>query len=395
MNIIDFKWPKGFQSGAVHAGFKSSGQLDMCWLAANHPCAAAGVYTKNQFQAAPVQVTKHTIDQTHQLQAVVVNSGNANSFTGDEGIQNVHRETEMVGQKLGIDPNLIGVASTGIIGKQLEMDVFENGLNQLSLSDSTAAPEAIITTDTTSKKICVETTIDGQLVTVTGFAKGSGMIHPNMGTTLSFISTDANIDGATLQAILSAKIVNSFNQITVDGCMSTNDMVIAMASGDANNHPLTNQHPEFAEFVAAFDHVLTGLAKMVASDGEGASKLIEADVFHAASQVDANHVAKAIVGSNLIKAMIFGEDANWGRIVQALGQTEAKISLDHLAISIENTAIIKDSQIQTFDMDALRKQLASDNINITVDLAAGDYSGVAWGCDLTYKYVEINAAYEE
>ncbi|MBW1605050.1 bifunctional glutamate N-acetyltransferase/amino-acid acetyltransferase ArgJ [Lactobacillus sp. Sy-1] len=395
MKIIEFKWPKGFKSGAVHAGFKDDNKLDMCWLVSDEPCAAAGVYTKNQFQAAPVIVTKQNINQNHELKAVVVNSGNANSFTGNQGMKNTHTEAQMVADQLGVAPDQIGVASTGIIGKQLQMDLIENGIDHLTLSDSTDAPEAIITTDTTSKKVCVETTIDGKAVTITGFAKGSGMIHPNMGTTLSFISTDANIDGETLQSILSDKIISSFNQITVDGCMSTNDMVITLANGAAQNEPLTTTHPDFAEFESAFNYVLTGLAKLVARDGEGSSKLIEADVFHAANQEDANHVARAIVGSNLIKAMIFGEDANWGRIVQALGQTEAKISLDHLAISIENTTIVEDSTIQNFDMDELRKQLGKDEVNITVDLAAGEYNGVAWGCDLTYKYVEINAAYEE
>ncbi|MEJ6399908.1 bifunctional glutamate N-acetyltransferase/amino-acid acetyltransferase ArgJ [Nicoliella lavandulae] len=395
MKVIDFKWPNGFKSGAVHAGFKAGDQLDLSWLVSDTISAAAGVYTKNQFQAAPVQVTKHTINLVHQLKAIIINSGNANSFTGDQGITNAHREAELVGKKLNVDPKLIGVASTGIIGKQLDMTTFTDGLDQLTLSDSIDAPEAIITTDTTSKKVCVETQIDGHPVTVTGFAKGSGMIHPNMGTTLGFIATDAAVDKDTLQQLLSAKIVNSFNQITVDGCMSTNDMVLTMANGAAGNQTITASHPEYAQFVDAFTYVLTSLAKMVAKDGEGSSKFVEVDVHHAANQADANHVARAIVGSNLIKAMLFGEDANWGRVVQALGQTDAQINLTGLAISIAGVQIIKNSQLQPVNMDALRKLLGQDHILIEVDLGSGDFSGVAWGCDLTYKYVEINAAYEE
>ncbi|MHA8110374.1 bifunctional glutamate N-acetyltransferase/amino-acid acetyltransferase ArgJ [Lactobacillaceae bacterium Melli_B4] len=396
MNEIKFKWPQGFQSGAVHAGFKDGDKLDFSWLVSDTLCTAAGVYTKNQFQAAPVQVTKQKISQTHQLKAIVINSGNANSFTGEQGIQNAKLTAELAANQLNVDPHLIGVASTGIIGKQLDMGIFENGLDQLTLSpDNLDAPEAIITTDTASKKVCVQTTIDDQPVVITGFAKGSGMIHPNMGTTLGFIATDAKVDGDALQSILSDEIVSSFNQITVDGCMSTNDMVLAIANGAAGNQTITADHPEFATFVAAFKHVLTSLAKMVAADGEGASKLVEVDVHHAASQTDANQVARAIVGSNLIKAMLFGEDGNWGRIVQAIGQTDAHLNLNKIKITMQGIEIVNHSEMQPIDMDALRKSLASNEINITVDLGAGDYSGMAWGCDLTYKYVEINAAYEE
>ncbi|MDF7627489.1 bifunctional glutamate N-acetyltransferase/amino-acid acetyltransferase ArgJ [Lactobacillaceae bacterium L1_55_11] len=395
METINFKLPQGFESGATHAGFKPGETLDLAWLVSKTPAAAAGVYTKNQFQAAPTQFTKKLIQSGHQLQAIVVNAGNANAFTGEEGLANTAKQNQLVADQLGIDPALVGVASTGVIGKQLDMNVFKTGLGQLQLSatDETM-PEAILTTDTHAKKISVTLTIDGQEVTVTGFTKGSGMIHPNMGTTLGFISTDAKVDPTALQSLLSELIQTSYNQVTVDGCMSTNDMVVVLANGQAGNDEINASHPQLNDFKDALNKVLTTLAKMVAADGEGANKLVEARVINAQNKVQANQVAKAIVGSNLIKAMLFGEDGNWGRIVQAVGQTQAALDPNHLAIQIGSLTLVKDSLSQTVDQEALHHILAQDHIEITVDLNIGSAQGLAWGCDLTYKYVEINAAYE-
>ncbi|CAK1243348.1 Glutamate N-acetyltransferase (ornithine transacetylase) (ArgJ) [Fructobacillus tropaeoli] len=397
MQEIDFTWPKGFQTGTAHAGFKEDQQLDMAWIVSDIPAVAAGVYTKNQFQAAPVQFTKNLINQNHELQAIVINSGNANSFTGQEGLDHADETHQLAANKLTIDPNLVAVASTGVIGKQLEMDKIENGLDQLGLAPESDIAHAILTTDSCEKKTTVSVTIAGQPVTITGIAKGSGMIHPNMGTTLGFITTDANITGETLQGLLSDLIQSSFNQITVDGCMSTNDMVLVLANGQAENALLdqsSSQSDDLADFKAGLKAVLVALAKMVAQDGEGSNKFVQATVVNAASVVEANQVARAIVGSNLIKAMLFGEENNWGRIVQAIGQTQAQISPNHLDILLADVPLVKDSQKVLADQDQVAAILAQDEIDLTIDLHVGDATGQAWGCDLTYKYVEINAAYE-
>lgn len=395
MKTINFKWPKNIKSGSTHAGFKEDGKLDMCWIVSNTPAAAAGVYTTNQFKAAPVQVTKKTIDLKHELQAIIVNSGNANSFTGDEGIQNVYDSKKLIADKLHLDESLIGVASTGIIGKQLDMDTYQEGVDNLKLSEGDIdAPEAIITTDTCSKKVCVEVILNDQPVTITGFSKGSGMIHPNMGTTLSFIVTDANIDGDDLQNLLSEDIISTFNQITVDGCMSTNDMVLSMANGSASEDKLVPGTAEYIEFAKSFKYVLETLAKKVAQDGEGANNFVEVNVNSAFDKQEANLVSKAIVGSNLVKSMIFGKEANWGRIVQAIGQTHAHVDPNHVTISLNGTEIVTNSEPVSFTDKELKSLFTDEHIIIDVDLNVGNASGTAWGCDLTYKYVEINAAYE-
>lgn len=395
MQEINFTWPKGFYADATAAGFKPNRQLDLCWLVSDVPAAAAGVYTKNQFQAAPLQVTKQAINDDHQLQAVVINSGNANSVTGSTGLCNALKETQLVAEKLAIEPALVGVASTGIIGKQLDMSLFEKGLASLEKTDKTNATEAILTTDTHDKKITIQLPIDDQMITITGFSKGSGMIHPNMGTTLSFITTDANVNPKVLQGILSSAIKTSFNQITVDGCMSTNDMVLAMANGSANNKVINARHPQLDDFIKAFQTVLVTLAKMVAADGEGATKLVETTVVNAVSTIQANQAAKAIVGSDLVKAMLFGEDDNWGRIVQAVGQTSVLMNINHIGIQIGGETLIKNSQLVSHDEAAIKQHLAGDNVQLVVDLHVGDGTGTAWGCDLTYGYVEINSAYED
>ncbi|GAP02889.1 arginine biosynthesis bifunctional protein ArgJ [Fructobacillus pseudoficulneus] len=300
----------------------------------------------------------------------------------------------MAANQLGLDDSLVAVASTGVIGKQLDMATYQTGVDQLSLNADSKIVEAILTTDSCPKQTCVQVNIDGQPVTITGFAKGSGMIHPNMGTTLGFVATDAAIDGQTLQGLLSDSIQSSFNQITVDGCMSTNDMVLVMANGASGNTTLTAEHAELAEFATGLHQVLVNLAKMVAKDGEGSNKFVETKVVNAANTKEANQVARGIVGSNLIKAMLFGEENNWGRIVQAIGQTQAQVDPNHLTICLGDLVLVQNSQKVLVDQDQLQQLFAQDQIKITVDLNAGTATGLAWGCDLTYKYVEINAAYE-
>ena len=300
----------------------------------------------------------------------------------------------MVASKLGIKSDLVGVASTGIIGKQLPMAKMEQGINDLELSDSIAVTEAVLTTDTHPKTIAVQLELSGQQVTISGFCKGSGMIHPNMATMLGFVTTDANVAGDYLQQVLIEETNNTFNQITVDGDTSTNDMVVLMANGLAGNQEINEEAHDKDKFVAGIHHVLTYLAKQIAEDGEGASKLVEVNVNSAATQLEAKQVAKEIVGSSLVKAMLFGEDANWGRIMDAIGKTDAQIDVDHVNIWLNGIQLVKNSEPATYDLQPARNSLSAHEVVIDVDLNAGDGSGTAWGCDLTYKYVQINAAYE-
>lgn len=390
--LKNYSWPKGFYGDGVHAGLRKVRQ-DMGWLYSEVPAVAAGVYTTNQFQAAPTTLTKGLIKSHHQLQAIIMNSANANSCTGVTGMKNAQAMQTWTAEKLKINPTLVGVASTGIIGLQLPMDKIKNGLEQLKLTKNAAITEAILTTDKHPKTITVEMDINGQLVTMSGFAKGSGMIHPNMATMLGFITTDAVISGSQLQEILSGLVDETFNQITVDGDTSTNDMVVAMANGLANNQSLDNDNEDFDVFIEGFHRVLTFLAQSIARDGEGATKLVEVNVQGAFNPLEAKQVAKAIVGSNLVKAAMFGEDPNWGRIMGAIGQTNAHLNVDKVAIWLNQIPIVQGSQEANFDEDEVKLSLKADQVVIDVDLNVGDAVGQAWGCDLTYNYVKINAAY--
>lgn len=392
IEISKFEWPNGFYSDAAHSGLKATGD-DLGWLYSKVPASAAGVYTTNQFQAAPTTLTKQTINLDHCLQAMVMNAGNANSCNGDQGMTDAETMQQLAAEKLDINPKLVGVASTGVIGELLPMVKIENGISKLDLTKTDAVTKAILTTDTHPKTITVKCLIDNQLVTLTGFCKGSGMIHPNMATMLGFVTTDAAIAGDQLQSLLSTTVDQTFNQITVDGDTSTNDMVIVMANGMAQNQPLTTNHPDYPTFVSAFKTVLTKLAQAIAGDGEGASKLVEVNVSGAANHNEAQQAAKEIVGSNLVKAMIFGEDANWGRIMQALGQTNVHLDVDGVSVSANGIQLVKNSMGTGFNEDKIAESLKAKKVTIDVDLNVGDAFGTAWGCDLTYKYVQINAAY--
>lgn len=393
MEEIDFKWPNGFFADGIHAGLRKK-RLDMGWVVSEVPAQSAGVYTTNQFQAAPTKLTKETINKKHELQAIIMNSAVANSCTGIEGTENAHEEQALVASKLGIDKDLVGVASTGVIGVQLPMDKIKQGLAELQKTKNFKVTEAVLTTDTHSKTISVSFEIFGKTCTISGFCKGSGMIKPNMATMLGFVVTDAKVAGQKLQETLVELTNETFNQITVDGDTSTNDMVVVMANGQAmQDEPELSEGSEYEVFKAALKHVLGFLAKEIARDGEGATKLVEANVNGAHSKEDAQHVAKAIVGSNLVKAALFGEDANWGRIIDAIGSTNAKLKIDSVVIALNKTKIVEHSLGLDFDEEALKEKLKSDEIVIDVELNNGDFKGQAWGCDLTYKYVQINASY--
>ncbi|MCI1985166.1 MAG: bifunctional glutamate N-acetyltransferase/amino-acid acetyltransferase ArgJ [Lactobacillus sp.] len=392
MTINDtFMWPAGFYTDGVQAGLRD--RNDMGWLVSKVPAAAAGTYTTSQFVAAPTKLCKQLIGAHHRLQAIVMNSVIANSCTGQLGWDNALSEQAQVAEKLEIEPELVGVASTGLIGAQLPMAKIHAGIEALQLKQDAGVTTAVMTTDTHAKIASTQLMIDGKQVTISGFAKGSGMIHPKMATMLGFVFTDANISGLQLQGLLSASVDETFNQITVDGDTSTNDMVTVMANGLADNHLLTASHPDYAAFSAALSGVLAKLAQGIAADGEGATKLVEVNLHHASTHADAQHAAKAIVGSNLVKAAIFGEDPNWGRIISALGQTTVKIDVDHVAITLNGFALVKDSLELPFDEAAVKQAMAAHKITIDVDLNSGDASGQAWGCDLTYNYVKINASY--
>ncbi|CAM3114301.1 bifunctional glutamate N-acetyltransferase/amino-acid acetyltransferase ArgJ [Sporolactobacillus spathodeae] len=384
---------KGFTSGGRHIGLRYK-RPDLGWIVSEVPASAAGVYTTNQFKAAPLKVTQKVIQQSHQLQAVLVNSVNANSCTGEQGIANAIQTQQWAAKKLGVPDDLVAVASTGVIGVQLPMDVMEKGIEGIdSACDEATFEQAILTTDTKEKHLAVQIVIDGQPVTIGGACKGSGMIHPNMATMLGFVTTDAAIEAADLQGALKTVTDNTFNRITVDGDTSTNDMVLVLANGAAGNQPLSAAHPEWQTFLGALEYVCRSLAKMIAADGEGATKLIEVQVSGAQDHVAAEKISKAIVGSSLVKTAIFGSDANWGRIVCAIGYSGASFNPDQVSLKLGDMLLFENGMPIAFDEDEAKQYLEQDSIVIKASVGSGDGFAVAWGCDLTYNYVKINASY--
>lgn len=392
---VPFTWPKGYKADGVHVGLrKNPNKKDMGWLYSEVPAQAAGTYTTNQFQAAPTKLTKQTINQDHLLQGMVMNTAVANSVTGEQGMINAKKMQKLAADKMGIDANLVGVASTGVIGENLPMDLIQKGVSQLELLDNDLVTEAILTTDTHPKTISTQIEIDGKIVTISGFCKGSGMIHPKMATMLGFVVTDAKIADGQLQPMLSQQVDKTFNQITVDGDTSTNDIVVTLANGMADNTPISiDDGDNFEKFADAYNAVLTKLAQDIAEDGEGSTKLVEVNVENAATHADAQKVAKAIVGSNLVKAAIFGEDANWGRIIAAIGQTDAVVDIDHTSVWLNDLPLVDNSHSADFDETVMKEALTDKKITVLVDLNSGTATGQAWGCDLTYNYVRINATY--
>lgn len=395
MQIIDgtIASPKGFQATGLHAGLKKI-KKDLGVIYSEVPANAAAVYTTNQVKAAPIFVTKTAL-KNQTLQAIVVNSGVANACTGKIGMENAKKMQALAAAHLAVDQENVAIASTGVIGKQLPMSVIETGINELDLqkAEPSAFHEAILTTDTNTKEIVVTEKINGQLVTMAGVAKGSGMIHPNMATMLAFITTDACISAQLLQTLLAQKTETTFNQITVDGDTSTNDMVLVLANGLAKNPVIKENSAAYEKFVAMFQLVSETLAKMIAKDGEGATKLIEAQVTGARDALEARLVAKKIVGSSLVKTAIFGEDPNWGRIICAVGYAGSQTDPEKIDMWIGNQQLLKRSQPQLFNKKIMKETLEKETIIIKVELNIGTESGKAWGCDLTYKYIEVNALY--
>ncbi|CAM2935725.1 bifunctional glutamate N-acetyltransferase/amino-acid acetyltransferase ArgJ [Paenibacillus sediminis] len=390
--------PRGFRAGGLHCGLKKTTRHDLGAIVCDVPATAAAVYTTNVFQAAPIKVTKESL-ANHTLRAVIVNSGNANACTGKQGEEDAFTMRAAAAKHLGVGEQDVAVASTGVIGELLKMDLLTSGIAALPsrISSESAAAEdfcqAILTTDLVKKEICVTLEVNGKQVTIAGAAKGSGMIHPNMATMLSFITTDAHIDADSLQQLLRETTDLTFNMITVDGDSSTNDMLLVMASGLADNDQLTPQHKDWESFAAAFRHVCEVLAQSIARDGEGATKLIEVSVSGAISDTSARVIAKTIVGSSLVKSAIFGSDANWGRIIAAVGRAGEPVNPETVNIRLGDIAVLTDSKPVPFNEDEALAYLKGDTVQIVVDLRNGPGKATAWGCDLTYDYVKINAAY--
>ena len=395
MKIIDgtIASPLGFSADGLHAGFKKK-KLDFGWIVSEVPASVAGVYTTNKVIAAPLLVTKASIQKSQKLQAIVVNSGVANSCTGQQGLDAAYEMQRLTAQKLQIESDLVGLASTGVIGEQLPMDALKNGLSQILVSGKAEDfAEAILTTDTCTKTCVVTEELGSDLVTMAGVAKGSGMIHPNMATMLAFITCDANISSATLQKALSQHVESTFNQITVDGDTSTNDMVLVMANGCRQNEEILPDTEEFEKFSKMLRYLMADLAKKIAKDGEGATKLIEVNVRHAKDERSGRMIAKSVVGSSLVKTAIFGQDPNWGRILAAIGYAGADVSVDNIDIWIAGIPVMQASSPVAFDPEETSDAMAGELLTLTIDLHDGAAEAQAWGCDLSYDYVKINALY--
>ena len=394
---------KGFQAAGVEAGVKYQNRKDMALVYSTVPCVAAGTFTTNVVKAAPVLWDKKIVETSPFVQAVVVNSGVANACTGKQGMDICEEEAKCAGNLLEIPAEAVLVASTGVIGMQLPMDRINAGIEKLvaaksdTLEAGLEAAKAIMTTDTVYKQIAVEMEIGGKNVTLGGMSKGSGMIHPNMCTMLGFLTTDLAIDKSLLQEALSLVVKDTFNMITVDGDTSTNDSLLILANGMAENEAITVKGEDYQTFVDALYYVCEFLAKKMAADGEGATKLFEAKVVNAKSKEDARTLSRAIVASNLSKAAIYGCDANFGRFLCAMGYSGAQFDQNDVELFFES----KEGRLQVFDKgnpivfdeEAAVKILGADEVTIFVDMHEGSEKATAWGCDLTYDYVKINADY--
>ncbi len=394
--------PKGFQAIGIAAGIKK-GKKDMAMLYSEAPCAAAGTFTTNVVKAAPVKWDQNIVYHQETAQAVVMNSGIANACTGTEGYGYCEETAKAAAKLLNLDPLQVLTASTGVIGKQLPMDVIKAGIEtmvpMLSHSEAagTLAAEAIMTTDTKKKEIAVQFELGGKTVTIGGMSKGSGMIHPNMCTMLAFITTDAAISKELLQKALSGSVQDSYNMISVDGDTSTNDTCLLMANGLAGNQKIKEEGQDYDTFKEALDYVNIWLAKHMAADGEGATALFEVKVIGAESKEQAVILSKSIITSNLVKTAICGHDANWGRILCAMGYSGAQFDPEKVDLYFESAAgklkIIENGVDTGYSEEEATKILSEKEITAIADVKMGEDCAVAWGCDLTHEYVSINADY--
>ena len=385
---------QGFLAAGLSAGIKKGNTKDMAMLYSKVPCEAAGTFTTNIVKAAPVKWDQKIVYESEKAQAVICNSGIANACTGEEGFGCCKETAKAASLALNIPEDSVLVASTGVIGQQIPIEKIKKGIENMapllseSISAGTLAAEAIMTTDTVKKEIAVEVEIDGKNVTVGGMCKGSGMIHPNMCTMLGFITTDVVISKELLQAALSESVKDTYNMVSVDGDTSTNDTVLLLANGLAGNKKIETKEEDYKKFAEALNYVNTWLAKHIAADGEGASALFEVKVIGAKSKEQAVTLSKSIITSNLTKAAIFGHDANWGRILCAMGYSGAVFDPEKVDLKI-----IENGVATGYSEEEATKILSEKEVTAIADVKMGTATATAWGCDLTYDYVKINADY--
>lgn len=394
---------KGFEAAAAAAGIKYQDRTDMALIYSKKPCKTAGTFTTNIVKAAPVKWDKKIVDEKQKSQAIVINSGIANACTGAEGYGYCKATAEEAANILGVDKDGVLIGSTGVIGMQLPIEKLKKGIQLLSkkkgsaIENGTEAAKAIMTTDTCEKEIAVTIEIGGKTVTIGGMAKGSGMIHPNMCTMLSFLTTDAVISRKAMCAALRSDVEDTYNMISVDGDTSTNDTVLLLANGMAGNEKIKLDTEAYEKFKEALHYVNEYLAKKIAGDGEGATALFEAKVIGAKTKEQAKVLAKAVVCSNLTKAAIAGHDANWGRVLCAMGYAGAEFDPEKVDLVFESAAgkiaIIKNGVAVDYSEEKATEILSSPEITVTADIKEGDKWASAWGCDLTHGYIDINADY--
>ena len=387
--------PQGFRAGVTACGIKSDSTIkDLGILASDVPCVAAGTFTTSTTRAAPVIVCQERL-RSGKAQAVIVNSGNANCATGDPGLLNAYRMTEFAAQRLGVENELVLCSSTGIIGRQLPIEKIQAGVPavELSADQGNAFSEAIMTTDTRPKRIALEFQIEGRTVRLGGVTKGAGMIYPNMATMLCYLTTDAAIEHQWMKTELHAAVADSFNMTAMDGDMSTNDTCILFANGLAGTTPLDARHPEAGTFREALRRVTQYLAREMARDGEGATKLMTVHVSGARDKADAVKAARAITVSPLWQCALAGGDPNWGRIVAALGASGCELDADTYDIYIGDVQVVKQGMAAHYKQDAARAAMAGSEVTIAIDLHLGEGKATAWGCDLTHGYIDENTLY--
>ena len=394
---------KGFQAASTAAGIKYQGRTDMAMVYSEKPCVAAGTFTTNIVKAAPVKCDQEIVYKHPTAQVVICNSGIANACTGEEGFSYCRATAKAAAETLKVDENSVLVASTGVIGMQLPIEKLSDGVKAMApklqgtLEAGNEAAKAIMTTDTREKEVAVQIEIGGKTVTIGGMCKGSGMIHPNMCTMLGFVTTDVCITKQLLQEALSQDVKDTYNMVSVDGDTSTNDTVLLLANGMAENPEISEKNEDYQKFCEALNYINTTLAKKIAGDGEGATALFEVKIIGAESKEQAVTLSKSVVTSSLTKAAIYGHDANWGRILCAMGYSGAQFDPEKVDLYFESKAgkiqIIENGVAVDYSEEEATKILSEDAVTAIADIKMGDCSATAWGCDLTYDYVKINADY--